>query len=218
MAISSFFCAWIGVRMKVNDEKRTVDTYEVKHAICVGDKEILFGVDDRKTDCPYMVCNCTWDNPLGIDRFFKAVGSTDYLEMMMEFTARVTAQLEAVKAERAKIAVPLEPLTMEHCIPNDYGKSIENKVVVIRAERLRPEFRTADKQLVLATGGFGTAANSRGRAVYTVNLYSGKEARWNREDILGTVKPEQLPDWAKERLIQIQAERQAKQKKQEQVR
>jgi len=50
----------------MGEEKRMVDTYEVKHAIHVGDKEILFALDDTKTDYPYMVCNCTWDNPLGI--------------------------------------------------------------------------------------------------------------------------------------------------------
>jgi hypothetical protein len=199
--------------MKMDEEKRMVDTYEVKHAIHVGDKEVLFAVDDTKTDYPYMVCNCTWDNPLGIDHYFNAAASSDYLEMMTEFTDRVTAQLEAVKAERDKITVPLQPFTLEHCIPNDNGQNLENKVVIIRPECLRPEYRTADKQLVLATGGFGAHANSRGRAVYTVNLYSGKESRWNREDILGILKPEYMPDWVKERLIQIQAERQAKQKK-----
>jgi len=204
--------------MKMNDEKRMVDTYEVKYAIHVGDKETLFGVDDTKTDCPYMVCNCSWDNPLGIDQYFNAAGSADYLEMITEFTARVTAQLEAVRAEQDRITVPLEPFTLEHCTPNDYRESIENKVVVIRAERLRPEYRTADKQLVLATGGFGSYANARGRAVYTINLYSGKESRWNREDILGAVKPEYMPDWAKERLKQIQTERQAKHKKRGQER
>lgn len=201
--------------MKMTEEKRMADTYEVKHAIYVGDKEILFAVDERIPHCPYMVCNCTWDNPLGIACFSEAAGSADYLEMMEEFITRVTAQLEAVKAERDRIAVPLQPFTLEHCIPNDYEESIENKVVVIRAECLRPEYCTADKQLVLATGGFGTHANARGRAVYTVNIYSGKEARWNREDILGTVKPEYMPDWANERLKQIEAERKAKQKKHE---
>lgn len=199
----------------MDDEKRMVDTYEVKHAIHVGDKEILFVVDEKKTDCPYMVCNCTWDNPLGMDHYYNAVGSADYLEMMTEFTDRVQAQLEAVKAERGKITVPVKPFTLEHCIPNDNGQNIENKVVVIRPERLRPEYCTADKQLVLVTGGFGAHANSRGRAVYSTNLYSGKESRWNREDILGIVKPEYIPDWAKERLKQIQAERQTNQKKHE---
>jgi len=94
-------------------------------------------------------------------------------------------------------------------------QNLENKVVIINPERLRPEYRTADKQLVLVTGGFGAHANSRGRAVYTTNLYSGKESRWNREDILGVVRPEYMPDWAKERLAQIQSERHLKQKKQE---
>jgi len=204
--------------MEMAEEKRMVSTYEVKHAIHVGDREILFAVDDGKTDCPYMVCYCSWDNPLGIEQFFDAAGSDDYLEMMSEFTDRVQAQLEAVRAERDKITVPLSPFASEHCTPNDYGQSIENKVVVIRAERLRPEYRTADKQLVLAVGGFGAYANARGRAVYTVNLYSGKEYRWNREDILGVLKTEYMPDWAKEQLKQILAGKQAKHKKQVQER
>lgn len=76
----------------------------------------------------------------------------------------------------------------------------------------------ADNQLVLAVGGFGTHADARGRAVYTVNLYSGKEARWNREDILGVLKPEYMPDWVKEQLKQILAGQQAKHKKQVQER
>ncbi|TEB17083.1 hypothetical protein Psfp_00817 [Pelotomaculum sp. FP] len=202
----------------MTEKKRMVDTYEVIHAIHVGDREILFAVDDGKSDCPYLVCDCNWDNPLGIEQFFDAAGSDDYLEMMTEFTNRVQAQLEAVKAERDKITVPLPPFTPEHCTPNNYGESIENKVVVIRTERLRPEYRTADNQLVLAVGGFGTYANARGRAVYTVNLYSGKESRWNREDILGVLKTEYIPDWAKEQLKQILAGQQAKHKKQVQER
>jgi hypothetical protein len=104
----------------------------------------------------------------------------------------------------------LEPITPEQCTPNDYGENIENKVVAIRASCLWPEYRTADSQLVLATGGFGARANSTGRAVFTVNLYFGKESRWNREDILGVVKPEFMPDWAKEKLKQVQVGRKHK--------
>lgn len=91
----------------MDEEKRMVESYEVKHAIHVGDKEVLFCVDKKKPDNPYMVCNCTQDNPFGVEQFFEAAGSDDYLEMMTEFTDRVQAQLEAVKAEREKITVPL---------------------------------------------------------------------------------------------------------------
>lgn len=194
-----------------------VDTYEVKHAVCIGDKEILF-MEDGKKPYPYLVCNCTWDNPLGVNQYSDAVVSADYLEMMAEFASRVTAQIEAVKAERAKISVSLGPFTLEHCVPDDTGESIQDKVAVIRQECLRPEYRTADKQLVLVTGGFGSQGKARGRAVYVVNLYSSKESRWNRGDILGVVKPECMPDWVKERLQQIESERQVKHRKQEQVR
>ncbi|MEX2104231.1 MAG: hypothetical protein WD907_02725 [Bacilli bacterium] len=85
---------------------------------------------------------------------------------------------------------------------------IDNQVVVIRQERLRHEYRTADHQLVLALSGFGTHAYSRGRAVYALNLYSGEEIRWNRGDILGIIKPEYMPEWAKEKLNQHQVDRQ----------
>ena len=190
---------------------RMVDGYEIKHAIYIGNKEILFGMDETKPDAPYMVCDCTWDNPLGIDRFEKAVGSSDYFEMMTEFLDRAQAQLEAVKAERVETPIPL--FTKEHCTPNDYSQNIENKVVVIRPECLLPEYRTAMKQLVLATGGFGTHGNARGRAVYTVNLYSSKETRWNREDILGVLKPEYMPDWATKKLKQVCEKRRIKERR-----
>lgn len=201
----------------MDNEKRMVDTYEIKHAITMGDREVLF-LEDEKNSFPYMVCNCSWDNPLSVEQYFNAVVSEDYLEMMTEFTSRATAQIEAVKAERAKISVPLEPFTLEHCVTDDTGECIEDKVAVIRQACLRPEYRTADKQLVLVTGGFGAQGKARGRAVYTVNLYSGKESRWNRADILGIVKPECMPDWAKERLRLIDNERQVKHRKTEQVR
>jgi hypothetical protein len=114
--------------------------------------------------------------------------------MMTEFLARVQTQLEVVKAERVETSISL--FTKEHCTSNDYSQSIENKVVVIRPECLLPEYRTA-----------------RGRAVYTVNLYSGKEARWNREDILGVLKPEFLPDWAAEKLKQVCEKRHSKERR-----
>lgn len=189
----------------MNNGKRTVGAYEVKHAIHIGDKEVLLCQDGNNAETPYMVCFYSWDNPLNMDQYFDAVGSVDYIEIMTEFVNRVQTQVSQVTKERESIAVPTTCFTQEHCISIDSDMNLENKVVVIRQSSLRPEYHTGDKQLVLVTGGFGASPNSRGRAVFTINLYSGKEARWNREDILGTLKPDELPDWAKERLIHIQA-------------
>lgn len=202
----------------MDDEKRMVDAYEIKHAIHIGDKEVLFGVDVMNLKTPYMVCYCSSDNPFGVDTLFKAVGSDDYLEMMTEFNDRVKAQVDVVKAEREQIPYPLEPYTIEQCIPNDYSMCIENKVAVLRPERLRPEYRTSVNQLALVLGGFGAQGNARGRAVYIVSLYFVKEARWNRGDILGLLKPEYMPEWARNRLSHLQAERQTDPKHREPAR
>lgn len=198
----------------MDEEKRMAGSYEIRHAIHVGDKEVLFGEDPASADMRYMVCFCERGNPLGIEEFTFAQGSGDFLEMMTEFSDRVRFQIEAVKAERKRINVPLEPVTKAACTPVGYDQDIENRVAVIDPECLRPEYRTADKQIVLVTGGFGARGNARGRAVYTTNLYSGKNSRWNREDILGILTSEQQSAWVKEKLAQI-AERQKQQKEPE---
>lgn len=198
----------------MGEEKRMAGSYEILHAIYVGDKEVLFGEDVNSADMRYMVCFCERGNPLRIEEFTFAQGSSDFLEMMTEFSDRVRSRIEAVRAELGRITVPPKPFTRAQCTPVGYDQDIENRVAVINPECLRPEYRTADKQIVLVTGGFGARGNARGRAVYTTNLYSGKNSRWNREDIIGILTPEQQPAWVKEKLIQI-AERQKQQEERE---
>lgn len=182
------------------DEKRMAGDYKVHHAIQVGHAEVLFCENPGSTDMRYMVCNCDRNNPLGIEAFTDAVGSNDFLEMMTEFSERIRKNLHEVKAERGKIEVPIEPLTIKQCTPIESGSDITNMIVVLNSEVLRPEYRTADKQILIARGGFGAAGNARGRAVYTVNVYSGKQSRWNREDIMGRLCDNQMPDWVKAKI------------------
>ena len=189
----------------MDEEKRMAGSYKVLYNIHIGDREVLFGENQGSTDMRYMVCFCDWNNPLGIENFTDAAGSNDYLEMMTEFNDRGRSQIEAVKSERDKITVPLEPFTLELCDQIKSDTELENTVAVIKPESLRPEYRTADKQLVFVTGGFGAHGNSRGRAVYTTNLYSEKKSRWNRDDILGVLSLEQMPEWAKKRFNEIEA-------------
>lgn len=189
----------------MDEEKRMAGSYKVLYNIHIGDREVLFGENQGSTDMRYMVCFCDWNNPLGIENFTDAAGSNDYLEMMTEFNDRVRSQIEAVISERDKITVSLEPFTLELCDQIKSDTELENTVAVIKPESLRPEYRTADKQLVYVTGGFGAHGNSRGRAVYTTNLYSEKKSRWNRDDILGVLSLEQMPEWANKRLNEIEA-------------
>ena len=53
------------------------------------------------------------------------------------------------------------------------------------------------------TGGFGASANSRGSAVFCTNLHTGKSTRYERMDVMGEIKPECMPEWAKEKAQEL---------------
>lgn len=83
------------------------------------------------------------------------------------------------------------------------------KVVVINAEPKRYEYQHPAYQLVLADGGHG-ATGGRGQAVFGTCLATGERGRWERYDVLGEIRPEKMPDWAKEALAGIKAQEKEK--------
>lgn len=87
----------------------------------------------------------------------------------------------------------------------DYSACTEDgeyaqKVLVLRPDVLKDEFKSPENQLFFAQSGFGCAANSGGRAVFGRFLIDGETARFNRGDFMGVIKDECLPDWAIEKL------------------
>ena len=194
-----------------NEEKRMIGSYAVTQSIHIGKKEVVFGVD-LKEEYPFLVCHCTYDNPLSAEWLTDAVGSDDYLEAMQIFTDRVQEQIELVRAEQEKFKFDMTPFTIEDCIPDDHSSNIVGKVVAINAEVNRYEYRHSAYQLVLVDGGHG-ARGGRGQAVFGICLADGKHARWERYDVLGEIKPEKMPDWAKEAAARIQTEEKAKKSK-----
>ena len=109
----------------------------------------------------------------------------------------------------------MTPLTSKDCTPVTYDDDLNGKVVVIRPGVLRKEYQLATRQLKLCIGGFGASPHSRGSACFCVDLYSGDSSRFERRDILGTLEPEQLPQWAKLGLEQYQREHSEKRKERE---
>ena len=195
----------------MSEEKRMIGSYEVEHSIHLGDKEVILGVD-KKEQYPFMVCYCTYDNPLGVPWAAEAVGTDDYLEAMQVFLDRVQAQVELVRAEQEQFKFDLKPFTIDDCIPDNKSGSIGGKVVVINAEVNRYEYRHSAYQLVLADGGNG-ATGGRGQAVFGTCLATGEHRRWERYDVLGEIKPECTPQWAKEALAKIKAQEKEKKSK-----
>lgn len=90
----------------------------------------------------------------------------------------------------------------KHC-EEELG-DIKEKIVVLDHRAMKEAYWSTENQLWLAFGGSGCSPNARGRAVYATCLYDGDIARWDREYIIGVLKDEFMPDWAKEKLEEIQ--------------
>ena len=76
---------------------------------------------------------------------------------------------------------------------NDYT----DKVIAIKQSALAEKYLMQQDQIYLATGGFGCEPNKSGRAVFTTCLSDGEKVRWDRSQVLGVIKDEFIPDYAK---------------------
>ena len=190
-----------------NEEKRMIGTYEITQSIHIGRKEVVFGIDEKE-EYPFLVCDCTYDNPLSAEWAADAVGSDDYLEAMQIFTDRVQEQIRLVRAEQEQFRFDMTPFTIDDCIPDNKNSSIVGKTVVINAEANRYEYRHSAYQLVLVDGGHG-ALGGRGQAVFGTCLADGRHTRWERYDVLGEIKPEKMPGGAKEAVARIRTREKA---------
>lgn len=134
--------------------------------------------------------------------------SDDFCEIAKLFGERLAEQAEKTRVAMFKPkfqGIDTTPLTKSDCAPLSHEDDLNGKVVVIKPEVLRREYRMATKQIKLCTGGFGAHPHSRGSACFCVDLYSGQESRFERRDILGTLEAEQLPQWAELGLERYQA-------------
>jgi hypothetical protein len=70
------------------------------------------------------------------------------------------------------VADELPPLLSEkNCFKNSADKSYNGQLLILKPSALAPWAKEPENQLWTATGGFGTNADSRGRAVYDT-MYS----------------------------------------------
>lgn len=180
-------------------EKRMIGDYTVLSSVNVGEKEIIIASNEQSTDGAKFLCGFVERNDL-FELCKECVVSDDYIEIVHTFGSRVANEAELYKEQVKKLDIPITVITEADCIPDHYSKDINGKVIAIDPKVLKPEFQRADRQLYLVTGGFGASANSRGSAVFCTNLHTGKNTRFERMDVMGEVKPECIPDWAKEKI------------------
>lgn len=92
----------------------------------------------------------------------------------------------------------------KHCVEKSRAEAdYVGKVLVIDPHILEEKYQTPEDQLFLAVGGFGCNPSSLGRKVMGNYLNDGTKGTHVRQDFLGVIKEECLPEWAREKLNEL---------------
>lgn len=140
------------------------------------------------------------------EKISKSVGGNDYLTAVEAYLKKCSEQLTWSKENIPKDMGVINP---EDCSHIDYNTDLVGKVVALKLNSLRREYQSADSQLCYVTGGNGARPNSIGRKIFITNLYTGEHYFTVRENIMGVVNKDKMPDWALKNLNVIKAKENA---------
>lgn len=158
--------------------------YAIEQVINVDGVHCVFAVDKEAEDGMYYFVGNIVYNGLYTSCTVSFV-SNDYAEAMMNWASNLKVAFESLmnitKQITAEIGRKPQTITKESVDLN--VKDYENKVCVVNANSI-----------------------VRGSACYAEEIYSGKSVRWERSDILGVLKKDCIPDWAKAKLNDLQKE------------
>ena len=181
--------------------------YEVKQALWVGNCEVIMAERPIYGDGDKFLCGLYENNGV-MGRYTECMVSDDVMEIFDLYAHRILNQMQKV---RETISLPegmdndLIFSGDDRVTADDYKQSIRDKVVVIKPEAISPEYYAATSQLWLCTGGFGASASPRGRTCFCINLHNTeRQESFYRGDIMGTMDPAHLPNWAEVGLKSIQ--------------
>ena len=181
------------------EETRKIGDYSVKYSMYIGHKDIALGENPNADKDERYMC-CFVETNAIFERYSGVLVSDDFAEIAKVFGQRVADAAEEIVQENERACQEVgmnEELMAESCAPLSYEDFIENKVVVVKGSILRPEFRHANHQLMLCTGGFGAQANARGRTCYCISLYDGRKTSFYRTDFLGVMDEKSFPNGRK---------------------
>lgn len=181
--------------------------YKVTQSVWVGDREVIMAERPKYGEGDKFLCGLYENNGV-MGRYTECMVSDDVMEIFDLYAHRILDQMQKV---RETISLPegmdndLILSGDDRVTADDYKQSIRDKVVVIKPEAISPEYYAATSQLWLCTGGFGASASPRGRTCFCINLHNTeRQESFYRGDIMGTMVPEHLPNWAKVGLGSIQ--------------
>ena len=156
----------------------------------------------QEMGCPYLISDET--RAWGQGFYVPADGRNRY------FTVDTAAALlEAFIGQARAEYQALGLFGPEHCINDQSGLDYTGRVLVLSPDTLKESCWSTRNQLWVGETGFGCSPTASGRAVYATCLGDGEQTRWDRADFIGVLDDQFLPDWAREKLEEIQAPKQS---------
>lgn len=174
------------------------EDYQITQAIDIQGRIVIFG-ECRSDDKPTAFL-CGYYEPLLLKDAYSEIQTGPYLEMMELFLQRVQGQIDKVRAEQQEMGVPLDVITRKMCVPCQEKENLRGQMIAIDPMVFRPVDRIAPKQI-----GYVVADQtpSQNNMVFR-RLYDGREMCCFYGDILGVIKSEYQPDWAREAVCQLE--------------
>ena len=176
--------------------------YSVLQQISIGEKTIALCEDsEESTEAEKYYC-CYLDANEILIIVSDAQKCSSYAQAVKMYGDRISEAaaevLNEYELEAALIAeTPDVQLTEANCRPITPEDCLVNRVVVIRGNRLRPEYRRPAYQLMLCTGGSGAVSNNMGRTCFGKSLITGSPLSFYRTELLGILEESQIPEWAR---------------------
>ena len=185
----------------MDNEKEIINEhYEVVSSMNIGGKRMILAVsNDKEEQYPYLKCIYTENELFGT--YESVIASDSYPEAIKLYADDIKA--EAVQLElnqRAMGDAALPCYKPDEVRPVYFTDNIIGKVVAVEEKYLSDGYKDRGHQLYYVVGGSGAYPNSRGQACFSYDLYNGKKERIERYEVMGYIREDELPEFAKKTL------------------
>ena len=172
--------------------KSVIDQYGYKRVGFV----LANTLQEQSYDGRYHETNKRWSRSI----FVHEDGGHRHTFLINSHPAVLDGFVSEYRAELAKLHL----FGAEHCEPNSGEQDFTGRVLILSPDTLRESYWQPENQLWLALSGFGCQPHARGRSVLCTCLGDGETTRWNRSEFAGIIRDECIPDWAAEKLAELQ--------------
>ena len=185
----------------MSEEKEIINEhYEVVSSMNIGGKRMILAVsNDKEEQYPYLKCIYTENELFGT--YESVIPSDSYPEAIKLYADDIKA--EAVQLElnqRAMGDAALPCYKPDEVRPVYFTDNIIGKIVAVEEKYLSDGYKDRGHQLYYVVGGSGAYPNSRGQACFSYDLYNGKKERIERYEVMGYMREDELPEFAKKTL------------------